>query len=53
METLLSRWQCGVAITYHFPFVPLTMGLALLVVMMLVLPCRQRDEAWEVIAHYR
>ena len=53
MKTLLSRWQFGVAITYHFLFVPLTIGLALLVVVMQVLACRRRDEAWEVIAHYR
>ncbi len=25
---LLSRWQFGVTITYHFLFVPLTIGLA-------------------------
>jgi cytochrome d ubiquinol oxidase subunit I len=54
VKTLLSRWQFGVAITYHFLFVPLTIGLALLVVVMMqVLACRRRDEAWEVIAHYR
>ena len=53
MKTLLSRWQFGVAITYHFLFVPLTIGMALLVVVMQVLACRRRDEAWEVIAHYR
>ena len=53
MKPLLSRWQFGVAITYHFLFVPLTIGLALLVVVMQVLACRRRDEAWEVIAHYR
>jgi cytochrome d ubiquinol oxidase subunit I len=53
VKTLLSRWQFGVAITYHFLFVPLTIGMALLVVVMQVLACRRRDEAWEVIAHYR
>jgi cytochrome bd-type quinol oxidase subunit 1 len=42
-----------VAITYHFLFVPLTIGLALLVAVMQVLACRRRDEVWEVIAHYR
>jgi cytochrome d ubiquinol oxidase subunit I len=31
MKLLLSRWQFGVMITYHFLFVPLTIGLVLLV----------------------
>ena len=26
MKVLLSRWQFGVTITYHFLFVPLTIG---------------------------
>jgi cytochrome bd-type quinol oxidase subunit 1 len=30
MKVLLSRWQFGITITYHFLFVPLTIGLALL-----------------------
>ena len=39
MMEMLSRWQFGVTITYHFLFVPLTIGLALLVaVMQLRLP---------------
>ena len=29
MMEMLSRWQFGVTITYHFLFVPLTIGLAL------------------------
>ncbi len=37
MKVLLSRWQFGVTITYHFLFVPLTIGLALLVAVMQVL----------------
>ena len=28
MKVLLDRWQFGVTITYHFLFVPLTIGLA-------------------------
>jgi cytochrome bd ubiquinol oxidase subunit I len=28
VKVLLSRWQFGVTITYHFLFVPLTIGLA-------------------------
>ena len=37
MKVLLSRWQFGVTITYHFLFVPLTIGLGLLVAVMQVL----------------
>ena len=40
MKVLLSRWQFGVTITYHFLFVPLTIGLALLVAVMQVLAYR-------------
>jgi cytochrome bd-type quinol oxidase subunit 1 len=50
MMTLLSRWQFGVTITYHFLFVPLTIGLALLVAVMQVLAYRRRDETWDRLA---
>ena len=43
MKVLLSRWQFGVTITYHFLFVPLTIGLALLVAVMQVLAYRKRQ----------
>ena len=44
MKVLLDRWQFGVTITYHFLFVPLTIGLAFLVAIMQVLAYRRRDE---------
>jgi len=47
VKVLLARWQFGVTITYHFLFVPLTIGLALLVAVMQVLAYRRRDETWE------
>ena len=47
MKVLLSRWQFGVTITYHFLFVPLTIGLALLMAVMQVLAYRRQDETWE------
>jgi cytochrome bd ubiquinol oxidase subunit I len=52
MSTLLSRWQFGVTITYHFLFVPLTIGLALLVAVMQVLAYRRRDEVWERLTRF-
>jgi cytochrome d ubiquinol oxidase subunit I len=52
VNTLLSRWQFGVTITYHFLFVPLTIGLALLVAVMQVLAYRRRDEVWERLTRF-
>src|SRR5256885_16590746 len=46
MKVLLSRWQFGVTITYHFLFVPLTIGLALLVAVMQGLAYVKKDETW-------
>jgi cytochrome bd ubiquinol oxidase subunit I len=52
VKVLLSRWQFGVTITYHFLFVPLTIGLALLVAVMQVLAYRRRDQTWERLARF-
>ena len=52
MKVLLSRWQFGTTITYHFFFVPLTIGLALMVAVMQVLAYRRRDEIWERLTRF-
>jgi cytochrome d ubiquinol oxidase subunit I len=52
MKVLLDRWQFGVTITYHFLFVPLTIGLAFLVAIMQVLAYRRRDEVWERLTRF-
>jgi hypothetical protein len=52
MNVLLSRWQFGVTITYHFLFVPLTIGLAFLVAVMQVLAYRRRDQTWERLSRF-
>jgi cytochrome d ubiquinol oxidase subunit I len=52
MKVLLSRWQFGVTITYHFLFVPLTIGLAFLVAIMQVLAYWRRDEVWERLTRF-
>jgi cytochrome d ubiquinol oxidase subunit I len=49
---MLSRWQFGVTITYHFLFVPLTIGLALLVAVMQVLAYRRRDQTWDRLSRF-
>ena len=51
MEALdLARWQFGVTTVYHFIFVPLTIGLSLLVAMMQTMAHRAGDpvrkDAW-------
>ena len=40
----LARWQFGVITVYHFLFVPLTIGLSLLVAMMQTAWVRTGDE---------
>ena len=52
MKVLLSRWQFGVTITYHFLFVPLTIGLAFLVAIMQVLAYRRKDAVWERLTRF-
>src|ERR1700689_5830225 len=52
MKVLLDRWQFGVTITYHFLFVPLTIGLALLVAVMQVLAHTRKEEAWERLSRF-
>jgi cytochrome bd ubiquinol oxidase subunit I len=52
MDDILSRWQFGATITYHFLFVPLTIGLALLVAVMQTLAYRRRDSEWERLSRF-
>jgi cytochrome bd ubiquinol oxidase subunit I len=52
MTVLLSRWQFGTTITYHFLFVPLTIGLALLVAVMQTLAYRRRSADWERLSRF-
>ena len=51
MTVLLDRWQFGVTITYHFLFVPLTIGLAFLVAIMQVLAYRRKDAVLVLVDH--
>jgi cytochrome d ubiquinol oxidase subunit I len=52
LKVLLSRWQFGVTITYHFLFVPLTIGLAMLIAVMSVLAYVKRDAVWERLSRF-
>ena len=42
----LSRWQFGLTTVYHFLFVPLTIGMVLLVAIMQTVWTRTNDEKW-------
>jgi cytochrome d ubiquinol oxidase subunit I len=47
LDTLtLSRWQFGLTTVYHFLFVPLTIGMVLLVAIMQTIWTRTNDEKW-------
>jgi cytochrome d ubiquinol oxidase subunit I len=52
VTTLLDRWQFGVTIVYHFLFVPLTIGLAVLVATMQTLAYLRQDEDWDLASRF-
>ncbi|OAT79463.1 cytochrome ubiquinol oxidase subunit I [Desulfotomaculum copahuensis] len=47
LELLLSRWQFGITSAYHFLFVPLTLGLSVLVAVMETVYARTGDETYK------
>lgn len=49
---LLSRIQFAVTVAFHFLFVPLTLGLALLVAVMETAFYKTRDETWRKMADF-
>ncbi|NDU79670.1 cytochrome ubiquinol oxidase subunit I, partial [Actinomadura sp. DSM 109109] len=42
----LSRWQFGITTVYHFIFVPLTLGLTVLVAIMQSIWMGTKKEGW-------
>ncbi|MGH3246194.1 MAG: cytochrome ubiquinol oxidase subunit I [Trebonia sp.] len=52
MIVLLDRLQFGVTILYHFLFVPLTIGLALLVAVMQTLAYLRKDAEWDLLSRF-
>ncbi len=44
---ILARWQFAITTVYHFFFVPLTLGLAVLVAIMETIYVRTGDEVWK------
>jgi cytochrome d ubiquinol oxidase subunit I len=47
---LLSRLQFAITVAFHFLFVPLTLGLALLVAGMETVYYKNKDETWRKMA---
>ena len=43
----LARWQFGITTVFHYLFVPLTIGLGLLVAILQTASYRTKDDAWE------
>ena len=51
-ELMLARWQFGITSTYHFLFVPLTLGLSLLVAVMQTMHYRTGNELYRLMARF-
>ncbi|WP_338833179.1 Cytochrome bd ubiquinol oxidase subunit 1 [Moorella humiferrea] len=49
---LLARWQFGITSVYHFLFVPLTLGLSVLVAIMETIYVRTGDETYKNMARF-
>ncbi len=50
--TTLSRWQFGITTVYHFFFVPLTLGLSVLVAIMETLYLTRKQEVYKKMAKF-
>jgi cytochrome d ubiquinol oxidase subunit I len=50
--TVLSQWQFGITTVYHFFFVPLTLGLSVLVAIMETLYVRTANETYKRMAKF-
>jgi cytochrome d ubiquinol oxidase subunit I len=51
-ELMLARWQFGITSTYHFLFVPLTLGLSILVAVMETVYVRTGNELYKKMAQF-
>ncbi|MGE5131569.1 MAG: cytochrome ubiquinol oxidase subunit I [Gemmatimonadota bacterium] len=48
----LARWQFGLTTVFHFFFVPVTIGLSMLVAVMQTLAYRRQDETWDRLTRF-
>ena len=51
-ELILARWQFGITTVYHFLFVPLTLGLSILVAIMETIYVRTGNETYKKMAKF-
>lgn len=51
-QLLLARWQFGITTVYHFLFVPLTLGLSILVAIMETVYVRTGNETYQKMAKF-
>lgn len=51
-EVLLGRWQFGITTVYHFLFVPLTLGLTVLVALMETMYVRSGNDMYKKMAQF-
>jgi cytochrome d ubiquinol oxidase subunit I len=49
---LLARWQFALTTIFHFFFVPMTIGLSVVVASMQTLAYRRKDEAWDRLSRF-
>jgi cytochrome bd ubiquinol oxidase subunit I len=52
MALLLARWQFAMVTVFHFFFVPVTIGLGLLVAIMQTLAYRRQDAGWDKLSRF-
>jgi cytochrome d ubiquinol oxidase subunit I len=52
MTLLLARWQFAAVTIFHFFFVPMTIGLGLLVAIMQTLAYRRKDAEWDRMSRF-
>lgn len=52
MTLLLARWQFAAVTIFHFFFVPVTIGLGLLVAIMQTLAYRRKDAGWDQLTRF-
>ncbi len=48
----LARWQFGLTTIFHFFFVPVTIGLSVVVAVMQTLAYRRQDETWDRLTRF-
>jgi cytochrome bd ubiquinol oxidase subunit I len=52
MALQLARWQFAMVTVFHFFFVPVTIGLGLLVAIMQTLAYRRKDASWDKLSRF-